>query len=161
MDIHSFSSIFSGDEQTSFEEMIYWILILNLDQSPCRFGIRVWGTVTSRESLIRTFSRRFLRLWVQMYQQTTSTLLSIQKRRWPSSFPSLSWSSRTWRNISHLRCRCSMTRASGEDSVLQTISRPLVWNPSFAQCLWDWMRVGTRFSSTCQISLGERTVPTT
>lgn len=121
----------------------------------------------------------------------TSRAQLTRRKHWALSFRSLWWSSRTSRSILHLKSRCRfksrmfymicwcfhwgdqrvwftpitsrcwMIKMSGGDFEQVTIRARRAWSPSYALCQWGWMTDGTRFSSTCQTSLGGRMEPTT
>ena len=54
-----------------------------------------------------------------------------------------------------------MTRMCVVVSVPATIKVQHVWNHSSAQCQWDWMMAGTKYSSTCLTSHAEHMEPAT
>ena len=135
--------------------------MFHIGLSHSKFGINKSETATLRELPIQIFNHLFWKSWEQMSQPTTSMLLLIPRRLLPLSFLSWSWSLRTWRSISLSKYRYWMIRVLEEGSERRTINQLLVWSHSSVRCPWDWMKVGTRFSSTCLISQGEPMVQTT
>lgn len=116
--------------------------------------------VTLRESLTQTSKAVSLRSWAPMSQLTISLALPMQTRLSESNCHSSSWSLRILRSISHSRFRYLMIKTSEGGSVRVTIKVPHVWSHSSVPCLWDWMRGGTKFNSTCLISQEELMVQT-
>ena len=56
------------------------------------------------------------------------------------------------KNILPSKYKYSTIKMLGEDLELVIISLQLESNPSYALCLWDLIKVGIRFNSTCQTS---------
>ena len=68
---------------------------------------------------------------------------------------------RSWRSTLPSKFKFSTTRMFAGASGPPTTNRQRESNPLSAQCQCDWMRAGTRSSSTCPISRGERMAQTT
>ena len=155
--------MFKNSYQSGFLSILYSIgyLSAHSEASHSRSGTRKFGMVTSKDSQTRIYNHRFSRSWAPTYPLIISLVLLTQRKPWASSSHSLWWSSKTSRSISLSKCKFSMTRMWEGDSELLITKLQRGSNPSFAQCLWGWMRDGIRSSLIFPILHGEPTGQTT